>query len=104
CGPRSAAAVSRSARSGSGSPRSVALSYITLGHGNDLAGHTDERSLELATHAVLDAAYAGGVRYFDAARSYGKPEAFIARGLALRGPGPDDVTIGSKWGYTYCAS
>jgi aryl-alcohol dehydrogenase-like predicted oxidoreductase len=78
--------------------------YITLGHGSDVAGHTDERSLELATHDVLDAAYAGGVRYFDAARSYGKAEAFIASWLTDRGLGPDDVTVGSKWGYTYTAS
>lgn len=77
--------------------------YITLGHGSDLAGHTDERSLELATHAVLDAAYASGVRYFDAARSYGKAEAFLASWLAQRALGPDDVTVGSKWGYTYTA-
>jgi aryl-alcohol dehydrogenase-like predicted oxidoreductase len=77
--------------------------YITLGHGSDLAGHTDERSLEQATHAVLDAAYAGGVRYFDAARSYGKAEAFLASWLARSALGPADVTVGSKWGYTYTA-
>jgi aryl-alcohol dehydrogenase-like predicted oxidoreductase len=77
--------------------------YITLGHGSDLAGQTGERSLEQATHAVLDAAYAGGVRYFDAARSYGKAEAFLASWLARSALGPDDVTVGSKWGYTYTA-
>jgi aryl-alcohol dehydrogenase-like predicted oxidoreductase len=77
--------------------------YITLGHGNDLAGHTEERSLELATHVVLDAAYSGGVRYFDAARSYGKAEAFLASWLKVRGLGPDQMTVGSKWGYTYTA-
>src|SRR6202043_247217 len=50
-----------------------------------------------------DAAYAGGVRYFDAARSYGKAEAFLGRWLEGRGLGPHDVTVGSKWGYTYTA-
>jgi aryl-alcohol dehydrogenase-like predicted oxidoreductase len=75
--------------------------YITLGHATDLAGHADERSLKLATHAVLDAAYAGGVRYFDAARSYGKAEAFLASWLKRRALGSNDVTVGSKWGYTY---
>jgi aryl-alcohol dehydrogenase-like predicted oxidoreductase len=75
--------------------------YINLGHASDLAGHTDERSMELAAHTVLDAAYAGGVRYFDAARSYGKAEAFLATWLARRGFGPGEVTVGSKWGYTY---
>lgn len=77
--------------------------YINLGHGRDLAGHTDEPALEHATHIVLDAAYAGGVRYFDAARSYGNAEAFLAGWLARRALGPDDVTVGSKWGYTYTA-
>jgi aryl-alcohol dehydrogenase-like predicted oxidoreductase len=77
--------------------------YINLGHGADLAGHTDPAALERAAHDVLDAAYAGGVRYFDAARSYGKAEAFLASWLAARGFGRDDVTVGSKWGYTYTA-
>jgi aryl-alcohol dehydrogenase-like predicted oxidoreductase len=52
---------------------------------------------------VLDAAYAAGVRYFDAARSYGRAEAFLASWLARRGLAPGDVTVASKWGYTYTA-
>jgi aryl-alcohol dehydrogenase-like predicted oxidoreductase len=56
--------------------------------------------MELAAHTVLDAAYAGGVRYFDAARSYGKAEAFLATWLARRGFGAGEVTVGSKRGYT----
>jgi aryl-alcohol dehydrogenase-like predicted oxidoreductase len=77
--------------------------YITLDHAADLAGHTDVASMERAAHDVLDAAYAGGVRYFDAARSYGKAEAFLASWLRARGLSRDDVTVGSKWGYTYTA-
>ncbi len=77
--------------------------YITVGHGRDFAGHTDVRSMELRAHSVLDAAYDGGVRYFDAARSYGRAEEFLASWLALRGHGPDEVTVGSKWGYRYTA-
>jgi aryl-alcohol dehydrogenase-like predicted oxidoreductase len=53
--------------------------------------------------AVLDAAYSRGVRYFDAARSYGKAEEFLAGWLVDRGLGPPEVVIGSKWGYTYVA-
>lgn len=75
--------------------------YINLGHNVDLAGGTDEATMERNAHAVLDAAYGAGVRYFDAARSYGKAEAFLASWLERRGLGPDDVTVGSKWGYTY---
>ena len=78
--------------------------YITLGHAEDLLGHTDVESMERGAHDVLDAAYAGGVRYFDAARSYGLAEAFLASWLSERGFGPDDVTVGSKWGYMYTAN
>ncbi len=78
--------------------------YINLGHGEDLDGHTNIESMERRAHLVLDAAYAGGVRYFDAARSYGRAEAFLASWLSERGFGPDDVTVGSKWGYTYTAN
>jgi aryl-alcohol dehydrogenase-like predicted oxidoreductase len=75
--------------------------YINLGHGEDLRGETDVAEMERNAHRVLDAAFAGGVRYFDAARSYGKAEAFLASWLEGRGLHPGDVTVGSKWGYTY---
>ena len=77
--------------------------YINLGHASDLEGHTDVESMERSAHAVLDAAYSHGVRYFDAARSYGRAEAFLGSWLDRREFGPDDVTVGSKWGYTYTA-
>ncbi len=77
--------------------------YINLGHAADLEGHTDEASMQRLAHAVLDLAFAAGVRYFDAARSYGKAEAFLASWLRERGLGSDDLVVGSKWGYTYTA-
>ncbi|MCP3137060.1 aldo/keto reductase [Pyxidicoccus xibeiensis] len=77
--------------------------YITLGHGSDLGGDRSEAALERRAHAVLDAAYAAGIHYFDAARSYGRAESFLASWLAARGLGPGQVTVGSKWGYTYTA-
>jgi aryl-alcohol dehydrogenase-like predicted oxidoreductase len=43
-------------------------------------------------------------RYFDAARSYGRAEEFLGGWLAARGIGPDEVAVGSKWGYTYTAN
>jgi aryl-alcohol dehydrogenase-like predicted oxidoreductase len=76
--------------------------YINLGHGADV-GDTRVEAMQAHAHAVLDAAYDGGVRYFDAARSYGRGEAFLASWLARRGLGAADVTVGSKWGYTYTA-
>ena len=78
--------------------------YINLGHASDLGGHTDRASMETSAWAVLDAAYTRGVLYFDAARSYGKAEAFLASWLHRRQLGPSDVTVGSKWGYTYSAN
>jgi aryl-alcohol dehydrogenase-like predicted oxidoreductase len=77
--------------------------YINLGHGEDLRGQTDVDAMERNAHQVLDAALDGGVRYFDAARSYGKAEAFLASWLARRGLRTGEVTVGSKWGYTYTA-
>ncbi|CAM3325406.1 General stress protein 69 [Deinococcus saxicola] len=50
---------------------------------------------------VLDAAWAAGLRYFDAARSYGRAEEFLGGWLAERG---HTATVGSKWGYTYVAN
>ena len=76
--------------------------YINLGHAGDV-GDTHVEAMERHAHDVLDAAYADGVRYFDAARSYGRAEAFLASWLDQRGFGPDDLTVGSKWGYTYTA-
>jgi aryl-alcohol dehydrogenase-like predicted oxidoreductase len=77
--------------------------YINLGHGEDLGGRTDVGDMEQNAHAVLDAAFERGVRYFDAARSYGKAEDFLASWLTRRKLRPEDVTVGSKWGYTYTA-
>jgi aryl-alcohol dehydrogenase-like predicted oxidoreductase len=77
--------------------------YINLGHGDDLGAQKDVATLEREAHAVLDAASDGGIRYFDAARSYGKAEEFLASWLERRGLEPGAVTVGSKWGYTYTA-
>jgi aryl-alcohol dehydrogenase-like predicted oxidoreductase len=77
--------------------------YINLGHGEDLRSRTDVAAMERNAHSVLDEAFAGGVRYLDAARSYGMAEAFVASWLEQRKLQPDDMTVGSKWGYTYTA-
>ncbi len=77
--------------------------YINIDHADDLNENYDIETMEAHAHAVLDAAYTGGVRYFDAARSYGRAEQFLGRWLRSRGLTPPDVTVGSKWGYTYTA-
>src|SRR5436305_14274071 len=78
--------------------------YINLGHAEDVAGQTDPSALEAQAHLVMDAAYHAGVRYFDAARSYGRAEEFLGSWLARRELGPEDLTVGSKWGHTYTAA
>jgi aryl-alcohol dehydrogenase-like predicted oxidoreductase len=77
--------------------------YINLGHGDDLNYNHDVSAMETQAHGVLDAAWDAGIRYFDAARSYGKAEAFLHSWLAKRGISEKAATIGSKWGYTYTA-
>ncbi len=78
--------------------------YITLGRDADLGDqeHRTVENLRTRTHELLDAAYAQGVRYFDAARSYGRSEEFLADWLKNH-PDATDVVVGSKWGYTYTA-
>jgi aryl-alcohol dehydrogenase-like predicted oxidoreductase len=77
--------------------------YMTLHHARDLGGRYEPAVMEAHAHAVFDAAYQAGIRYIDAARSYGRAEAFLASWLATRGIHPDAITIASKWGYTYTA-
>ncbi|WP_231332248.1 aldo/keto reductase [Actinomadura graeca] len=55
--------------------------------------------MQAATWDVLDVAYAAGVRWVDTARSYGLAEEFLSGWLSARAA--HDVTVSSKWGYTY---
>lgn len=75
--------------------------YINLGHEEDLDSEYEIAAMESGAHRVLDAAWECGGRYFDAARSYGRAEAFLSSWLRSRGD--EDLTVGSKWGYTYTA-
>jgi aryl-alcohol dehydrogenase-like predicted oxidoreductase len=75
--------------------------YLTLGHGEDLAAGRSRDDLERRAHAVLDAAWAAGIRYLDAARSYGDSERFLRRWLDRRGLTPGTAVVGTKWGYRY---
>lgn len=77
--------------------------YINLTHAEDLGGRYDVEALRSRSHEVLDAAWAAGVRYYDAARSYGRAEEFLGGWLAGRGVAPQDAVVASKWGYTYTA-
>src|SRR5213083_1534685 len=74
--------------------------YLTAGRAAELGERRTVADLKARTAAVLDAAYEAGVRYIDAARSYGRAEEFLASWLTAR-PDVDDVVVGSKWGYRY---
>ena len=78
--------------------------YINLGRQRDLGSERSVAKLERRCHDVLDAAYAAGVRYVDAARSYGMAENFLGTWLHTRNPPRDRITVGSKWGYAYTGS
>jgi aryl-alcohol dehydrogenase-like predicted oxidoreductase len=78
--------------------------YINLGRQRDLGSDRSVGELERRCHAMLDAAYAAGIRYVDAARSYGMAENFLGTWLSTRKPPRDAITVGSKWGYTYVGS
>jgi aryl-alcohol dehydrogenase-like predicted oxidoreductase len=77
--------------------------YINLGRDHDLGGERSVDAMRARAHALLDAAYAAGIRYVDAARSYGRAEEFLAGWLDARGLGRGQFTVGSKWGYRYTA-
>ena len=97
------------ARAGDPGPRRIGLGlaalgrpgYLNLGHGEDLGEDRSVAALRARAFDVLDAAYTAGVRYLDAARSYGRAEEFLGAWLDERRPA--DVVVGSKWGYVYTA-
>lgn len=74
--------------------------YITLGRDADLPADRSPAALEARAHELLDAAVGAGIGWVDTARSYGRAEQFLSTWL----PGAaGDVTVSSKWGYTYTA-
>ncbi|MEO1654516.1 MAG: aldo/keto reductase [Bacteroidota bacterium] len=77
--------------------------YINLGHEADYQLGRSVALMQERAFTVLDTAWEKGVRYFDTARSYGRGEAFLGAWLQQRKIPPDQVLIGSKWGYTYTA-
>ena len=77
--------------------------YINLGHASDLHDQYEPEVMELRAHEMLDQAWELGIRYFDAARSYGLAERFLSTWLQSRDIDSSEVVVGSKWGYTYTA-
>ena len=75
--------------------------YITSGRDRDLGDDRSVEAMERRCYAMLDAAWSSGIRYVDAARSYGLAEQFLASWLHMRQLPEDAIVIGSKWGYEY---
>jgi aryl-alcohol dehydrogenase-like predicted oxidoreductase len=75
--------------------------YLGLGRDADLGRDRSVESLRSRAHELLDAAYQAGVRYVDAARSYGLAEQFLGSWLVDGARPVGDPAVGSKWGYTY---
>lgn len=74
---------------------------MALGRDADLGADRSISAMARRCHALLDAAYATGIRYVDVARSYGLAEHFVKGWWDLRNLSNDAVTVGSKWGYIY---
>jgi aryl-alcohol dehydrogenase-like predicted oxidoreductase len=75
--------------------------YMALGRDMDLGSDRSIETMRQHCHAMLDAAYAAGVRYVDVARSYGCAEQFVNAWWTGRRLPADALTLGSKWGYIY---
>lgn len=75
--------------------------YMTTNHGQDLDGKISIEQMRTHAGTMFDLAYDRGVRYFDAARSYGLAEQFLADWIGDRNP--EGIFVASKWGQEYVA-
>lgn len=74
------------------------LSFTELGFGSAPIGNLFRAISDDEAHAVLDAAWAGGVRYFDTAPLYGLGLSETRLNRLLRGKRRDDYVLSSKVG------
>src|SRR3981189_538528 len=72
--------------------------YFGGGRDGELGADRSVEGMERRTHALLDAAYDSGVRYVDAARSYGLAEPFLCTGATGRTAPPAGAVVGPSWG------
>lgn len=75
--------------------------YLTLGRDDDLGPDRSVEAMRRRTWEVLDEARRLGIGHVDVARSYGRAEELLAGWLVDRQVAPDELTVSTKWGYTY---
>ncbi|UOE43872.1 aldo/keto reductase [Agromyces larvae] len=75
--------------------------YITTHRSADLGADRSVAAMRERAHRMLDAAWERGIRFIDAARSYGLAEEFLGSWLAAHPDRRTALTIESKWGYEY---
>ncbi|QEO14089.1 aldo/keto reductase [Agromyces intestinalis] len=75
--------------------------YITAHRSADLGADRSIATMRDRAHAMLEAAWERGIRFIDAARSYGLAEEFLGSWLAAHPERRASLTIESKWGYEY---
>ena len=75
--------------------------YMAPGRDTDLGSDRSIETMRQHCQSMLDAAYAAGVRYLDAARSYGCAEQIVNVWWTGRRLPDTALTVGSKWGYIY---
>lgn len=75
--------------------------YINLGHAEDLNADYEPNNMMQRLHEMVTLAVEMGINYVDAAQSYGKSEDFLS--AWLKANQPQEVLVGTKWGYTYTA-
>eukprot|EP00961_Rhodomonas_salina_P290874 3930519-Rhodomonas_salina.1 len=84
-----------------GRPGYINLGVTDLRHvGRRRDAHVGDSStrtvdvMKRQSHDVMDAAWDSGIRYFDAARSYGKAEEFLSSWLESKNIAPEQVAVG----------
>jgi aryl-alcohol dehydrogenase-like predicted oxidoreductase len=75
--------------------------YMAPERDADLGPDRSIRAMGRRCRVLLDAANAAGIRYIDAARSYGLAEQFLRTWWDDRCLPDAALTVGSKWGYIY---
>jgi len=75
--------------------------YINIRTGNKNNGPFDLEKFTKNGITFLAEAYNQGVRHFDTAPGYGIAEQILLKWIALENP--KDITVSTKWGYTYVA-